>query len=270
MTAWASVAAVTTGLAVIIWRPPGRLLTGLRAVPRPDPAVRRRRVSWRLIAAAAVFVCVVVLARSVAHVFIGAAVLAAAVTGYQLWSIRRAQARREARRGFVRAALDALADALRAGLTPAAAVAQVDDSEEQLLAPVRAAITMGGDVPDALRQTAARPGAETLNAVASAWQIAERCGAPLAEVLDSLSENAGHERELQRQVAAGVGPARATAHLMAFLPVFGVVIGRGLGTDPIAIMTGTALGAACLFMGVCLACAGLWWVERISAGAQQT
>src|SRR5699024_11592051 len=97
MTAWASVAAVTTGLAVIIWRPPGRLLTSLRAVTRPAPAARRRRVYWRLIAAAAVFVCVVALARSVAHVFIGAAVLAAAVTGYKQWSMRRAQARCEAR-----------------------------------------------------------------------------------------------------------------------------------------------------------------------------
>src|SRR5699024_12290268 len=101
MTAWASVAAVTTGLAVIIWRPPGRLLTGLPAVPRPNPAVRRRRVSWRLLAAAAVPGCVGVVASSVAHVFLGAAVLAAGVTGYPLWAVRRAQAPRGAPRGFV-------------------------------------------------------------------------------------------------------------------------------------------------------------------------
>lgn len=256
-------------MAVIVWRPPGRMLARMRAVSRPDPGVRRRRFSWRLAVPVAATVTVAVSAGSVAHALIGVAVLVAAVTGYQLWSMRRVQEQRAVRRQFVGTALDALADALRAGLTPATAVAQVDDSEDHLLAPVRAAITMGGDVPDALRQAATRPGAETLDAVASAWQIAERCGAPLADVLDSLAENAGHERELQRQVAAGVGPARATAHLMAFLPVFGVVIGRGLGTDPIAIITGTTVGAACLLMGVCLACAGLWWVERISVGGQE-
>src|SRR5699024_1585502 len=115
---------------------------------------------------------VIVVARSTADVFIGASILVAAATGYHIWSMRRIQAARDTRRKYVAAALEALADGLRAGLTPAAAVSHVDKSSQGLLAPVRAAIVMGGNVPDALRNAATKPGAEALDALGSAWQIA--------------------------------------------------------------------------------------------------
>src|SRR5699024_9733138 len=116
----------------IVWHPPARLLLAIRGFagrtpyptsrsaapmghPTAYPIGRRlwRNQRWRVIVPVAAVVLVLVFTQSAAHALIGASALVAAGTGYQIWSMRRHQSRREARRMVVGGALESLADGLR-------------------------------------------------------------------------------------------------------------------------------------------------------------
>lgn len=75
---------------------------------------------------------------------------------------------------------------------------------------------------------------------------------------------------MEREVQSGVAPARATGRLMAMLPVVGLALGSGMGSDPVALLTGTVPGGLCLAAGSACACAGVAWVNRIAATAERT
>jgi tight adherence protein B len=119
------------------------------------------------------------------------------------------------------------------------------------------------DVGTALQSAASMPGGESLVDVAAAWQLAEQAGAPLAVILDRMAGAVQAEVELDREVAGEAEPARATARLMAGLPIFGLGLGLLLGVNPVAVLLGSGLGVACLAGGLALACCGVWWIERI-------
>jgi tight adherence protein B len=119
------------------------------------------------------------------------------------------------------------------------------------------------DVRTALHAAASTPGGEGLADVAGAWHLAEQTGAPLAVILDRIAGSIQAEVELDREVAVEAGPARATARLMAVLPIFGLGLGLLLGVNPVAVLVGSGLGVTCLIAGLALACCGIWWIERI-------
>jgi tight adherence protein B len=178
--------------------------------------------------------------------------------------LRRARARgtRLRRRGKVVSMCDALVAELQSGQPPSSAVSAVA-REWPELETVRDAARLGGDVPAALRRLSARPGGEPLASVAAAWEVASRSGAGLADVLDRLSVVLRADEEVRRDVAASLASPRATATMLAVLPVFGIGLGTAIGADPLAVLTGSLLGASCLAAGCLLAGAGLFWVERI-------
>jgi tight adherence protein B len=124
------------------------------------------------------------------------------------------------------------------------------------------------DVPDALLTIATTPGGEALADAAAAWSIADATGAPLAVVLERVSDAVQATVDVEREVAVEAAPARATARLMAFLPVIGIVLGTTLGADPVGVLFGTGVGVGCLISGLALACAGVWWIERLVAAVE--
>jgi tight adherence protein B len=99
--------------------------------------------------------------------------------------------------------------------------------------------------------------------VAAGWEVASRSGAGLADVLDRLSGVLRTDEDVRREVAANLASPRATATMLAVLPVFGIGLGTAIGADPAGVLLGTMLGACCLAAGCLLAVAGLFWVERI-------
>ena len=127
-----------------------------------------------------------------------------------------------------------------------------------------AAAELGADVPDALRRLARAPGAGELRLVAAAWQVAHRSGAGLADALEQVGRGVRARRRTARLVAAELAPAHATARMMAALPLVFVLAGSGLGGDPVAFLTGTTPGLACLSAGLALSYAGLEWLQRIA------
>jgi tight adherence protein B len=250
--------------AVLLVRPPQRWVIGIRLGMSWKP--------WRPVAVgpalgAGLIVGAVALALAMlspATVFV-----AATAGGAALFGLRQTRAAR-VRRSSVRTraettmALELLAAELRAGTLPAYALAAVAEDAPSVR-PAAAAARHGGDVAAALATAGASPGAGVLVDLAGAWQVAERAGAPLADVLDRVAAGVREDAEVDRDVQAEAAPARATGRLMAVLPLLGLSLGAGMGADPVHVLTGTLGGALCLTAGVALACAGIAWVDRIVA-----
>jgi tight adherence protein B len=90
----------------------------------------------------------------------------------------------------------------------------------------------------------------------------------LAQVLDRLAAGLRSDDEARAEVTAALGPPRATAKMLAVLPVFGLVLGSSMGARPIDFLLHTGPGLGCLLGGVCLALLGVSWVERLATAAE--
>jgi tight adherence protein B len=183
--------------------------------------------------------------------------------------LRRASARRTVRRetaARVLEACDEIAGELSAGVAPGQALERAA-GRWSALEPVAAAQRFGGSVPVALRALAVRPGASDLVLVAAAWQLTERSGAGLAEALASVADGLRQQQRTRRVVAAELASARATARLIAGLPVLTLATGSGIGS-PIGFLFGTVAGLLCLLGGLVLGLLGLGWIEHIAVALE--
>jgi tight adherence protein B len=170
-----------------------------------------------------------------------------------------------------------LAGDLRAGRPPHAALAEALDAADWARKPelssaaalLSSAALFGGDVPRALR-TASRlhEGTRGLAAVAACWQVAVDGGAGLAAALDRVAAALRAEADQREDLRAQLAGPRSTAALLALLPLFGVVLGAGLGADPLRVLLHTLPGLACLGAGVALEWGGLAWTARIIRQAE--
>ena len=240
-----------------------RLLLGGAAWRRyGDRAARRPAVALGTIGAAAVLVTgfVSLPGRQVVLVVVGLAVAGAAMREV---SRRRRAADADRRSDLVLVVCDGLASDLRAGQPPVAALeAAIHEWPE--LAPAVSAARLGADVPATLRGLAARPGAGQLRTVAAAWQVAHRSGAGLAGALAMAADRLREDRATARVVATEMAAAQATARLLAALPVGVLLLGNGLGGDPVGFLLDTTPGLVCLCSGLALEYAGLCWLARIT------
>ena len=258
-------AAVSTATALLLARPPATWVVRIRLgdrLARDHPRVPKRPLLLGLVVMAGVAVAVAASGLSVV-------IVALTLGGAGLFALRqvrlsRARATAVSTRAQTGAVLDLLAAELRSGILPGHALAAVAD-DLPVLRPAATAAAHGGDVVSALRAASSAPGAGALADLAGAWHIADRAGAPLADVLDRVAAAVRGDADVDREVQAEAAPARATGRLMAVLPVFGLALGAGMGADPVHVLTGTVLGATCLAAGLALACAGMAWVDRIVA-----
>lgn len=61
--------------------------------------------------------------------------------------------------------------------------------------------------------------------------------------------------------------ARASAAILGYLPVLGVVLGQLVGARPVAFLLGGS-GGVLAVVGVSLVCAGLLWADRITGAGR--
>ncbi|MFE9922157.1 type II secretion system F family protein [Streptomyces sp. NPDC005774] len=179
---------------------------------------------------------------------------------------------RERRNDAVIALCGALAGEVRAGRQPGEALSPAARDSGGLgdaQATVLAAARFGGDVPDGLAVAARQPGAEGLRGLAACWRVAVDQGAGLAAGLDRLEAALRAERDQRADLRAQLAGARATAVMLAGLPVLGLGLGAALGADPLHILLHTPSGLGCLVAGGVLEGLGLWWVLRIMRGAEE-
>lgn len=260
-------AGLFTVLAVLLAKPSGGWLV------RERLSVLRR---WNITRAAMVPPLVVTVVLGVVLADLPPARLIVALTAggvglFALRQVRGARARDRARsqRDAVAEAVGLMAAELRAGVLPQRALAGLV-SDFDFLALASRAAGLGGDVSAALRGESAAAGREQLVDLSSAWFVAERSGAPLARVLDRLEVAARDDREVEREVQSGVAPARATGRLMAVLPVVGLLLGSGMGGDPVELLTSTVPGALCLAAGSVCACGGVAWINHIASAGERS
>ena len=257
-------AAAASVVALILARPPGGWVLRTRLGPKTAPGPARRPVGSLVRIALVAAIVVAVATSRVSLVIVAATVVGAALFVLRQVRLSRARSTSVRTRAQTIAALDLLAAELRAGILPRHAIEALADDAPSLR-PAAAAAAHGGDVGSALRAASTEPGAGALADLAGAWHVAERAGAPLAQVLDRVATAVRDDAEVDREVQAEAAPARATGRLMAVLPVLGLSLGAGMGADPVHVLTGTVVGASCLAGGVALACAGIVWVDWIVA-----
>jgi tight adherence protein B len=194
-------------------------------------------------------------------------------------AVRRRAERAAAERGMVAvgALCGTVAGDLRAGQPPHTALVDAVESAGWARVPQLApaarlllsAARFGGDVPGALRAAARlHDGTRGLAAVAACWQVAVDGGAGLAAALDRVAAALRAEADQREDLRAQLAGPRSTAVLLALLPVFGLVLGTGLGAHPSAVLLHTPAGLCCLLAGVALEWAGLAWTARIIRAAE--
>jgi tight adherence protein B len=170
------------------------------------------------------------------------------------------------------AAVARIADELRAGSHPAAALAGRGADgplAHAVLAPAAVAARLGDGIAPALRRGAAeRPGVSAdVERIATAWALAERHGIPLADLLARAHEDIRWRVRFGATVRAQLAGPRATAAVLTALPLFGIGLGQLIGADPIGVLRGGPWGQVFLVVGVAFAAAGSAWSERIMSSA---
>jgi tight adherence protein B len=99
----------------------------------------------------------------------------------------------------------------------------------------------------------------------AAVSLAAATGAPLADLLDRIEADARAVDRLRMAASAQDAGARATAWLLAILPLAGLALGRLIGADPVHVLLRTPIGAACALAAVALQVAGLAWAARLTS-----
>jgi tight adherence protein B len=174
--------------------------------------------------------------------------LIAAVAGVLAVRVRRSVAAAKAREERAAATVEitfALAGELRAGRTPAqalAAVAGLAGPLQPALEAACAAVAVGADPAAELERAAHLPGAERLRYVAAAWVVAASAGGRVAVVLERLSEAMDSDDELRQELESAMAGPRATMVLLAGLPVLGLLLGQSVGAHPVGFLIHRPLG----------------------------
>jgi tight adherence protein B len=199
-------------------------------------------------------------------------VLAAGVVALT-WYLRHRR-RRHGQRGRdesrqLETAIDVLVGELRVGAHPATAFAVAAEETAGPVAracrAVAARARLGADVAAGLRGAAAASAMPShWGRLAVCWQLAADHGLPMAAVVRATQRDIAERQRFSEQVRSAMAGARATATILASLPVLSVVMGQLIGARPLAFLLGGGLGGWLLIVGLTLVCAGLLWADRIT------
>jgi tight adherence protein B len=125
---------------------------------------------------------------------------------------------------------------------------------------------MAADLRAGLPPTAIASTDRVVQLTSAVWRLAERTGAPAADLVERIEADARAQDRAAATAAAQAAGAQATAMLLVALPVGGIGLGISMGADPVGVLLHTPIGAGCAVAAVLLQCGGLLWSERLVAG----
>lgn len=252
-----TVAALALAAALMVgsWHPP-------RLGPHPP---RRSRRAGAIAGCVVTATAIVVLAPVAASV--STAVAAASIALRRKGSRRRA--RRAAEAAALQSALGILVGELRVGAHPVVAferaAAEVEGTVADSLRAVAARARLGADVSAGLQSAATRSTVpQYWERLSATWLLAQTRGLAIVALIRAAEQDVVERERFAAGVTAGMAGARATATILAGLPVLGVGLGHLIGAQPLRFLLSGGAGGWCLVIGVTLACTGLWWSDRIT------
>ncbi len=161
-----------------------------------------------------------------------------------------------------------LAAELQAGVSPHVALRSCGAGAPPVLAghlhAVSAGASLGLDPATAL--TPGPPGAEGLMALAACWRVSQSSGSSLGVGVARLANGLAADDRCRAEVDAQLAGPRASAAVLATLPLLAMMMAAGLGAAPVSFFR-TPAGTGCLVVGLALDVLGLGWTRRLAAAA---
>jgi tight adherence protein B len=263
--------AMLLSLALIVIRPSPRRRLSAAVHRRPGPSGWWHR--WFPAAGLRVAGCIGAGAVLAAVVLLPlTSVLCLAVVGATagLRYHRRHRMRRATGEGrTLETALDVLVGELKAGSHPVRAFGVAADETAGAVADslrsVAARARLGADVAAGLA-AAARSSALPAHwdRLALCWRLASDHGLGIATLMRAAQRDIAERQRFSARVSSSMAGARATATILAGLPVLGILLGQLIGARPLGFLLGGHTGGWLLVAGSTLACGGLLWSERIA------
>ena len=173
--------------------------------------------------------------------------------------------RRATEREQALTAIGALAAELRAGQPPSAALVNAAGTSAVWPSAI-AAVRLDGDVAEALRVDALEH--PILRSLAACWEVGAASGSGLAASVDRLASSCRAAEEIRGRLDVEMAGPRATARMLATLPLIGIGLGILMGADPVSWLLGSSIGFGCLGAGALLTLLGFIWTSRISAAVE--
>lgn len=187
-------------------------------------------------------------------------------TGLLLGRRLRAEQRRRRALPDILRGLRTLNRELRAGADPVAAVTGAGracrGAGAQVLGQLAALMRSGGAGVDAVGESA-EPTDRVLDLLRSGWLLSRQHGVAFGRVVSGIADELSAEVAAEQERVAQLAGPRMSGYVMAGLPVMGMLLGAGMGVNPVGVLLGSTIGHLLLLVGVALMCAGLLWSARI-------
>lgn len=251
-------------------------LMALALLVFPSSPKRRLTARRQVVVGARGIACLVAGAAVVAVITLPLTTILAAATVTATVSLRyrrRRQLRRATEEGrTLEAALDVLVGELRVGAHPVqafdVAAAETVGAVARSLRAVAARARLGADVTAGLR-VAADSSSQPAHwqRLAVCWQLASDHGLGIATLMRTAQRDIVERQRFSSKIDSGMAGARATAAILAGLPVLGVLLGQLIGARPLGFLLSGHAGGWLLVVGSVLTCGGLLWSDRIIQGA---
>jgi tight adherence protein B len=119
------------------------------------------------------------------------------------------------------------------------------------------------DMAAASASGAVSPADRVLDSLRSGWLLSRRHGVAFGRVVTGIADELADQLSADQARAGQVAGPRMSGYVMAALPLMGVLLGAGMGVNPVQVLLGSPLGNLLLVVGVALMCAGLLWSARI-------
>lgn len=166
-------------------------------------------------------------------------------------------------------AIEVLVGELRVGAHPARAFAVAAQESSgpvsESCRAVAARARLGADVTAGLHNVAERSALPSQwDRLAQCWRLAAEHGLAMSTLMRAAQLDIAERQRFCEHVRSALAGARATAAILAGLPLLSVLLGELIGAHPVAFLLGGGAGGWLLVAGTILVCGGLLWSDRIT------